>query len=167
MRFCLFLLLFIAAIRGVACDCTPTDTIQKAILNADLIFEGTVLKSEPNWMSGGMKYTFEVARSWKGVSDRMAFVKSGWENECGYMFKEGESYIVFTTRTHTSKKTDRCSGNMGVAEAGDLLAILGPGATPEQPKDIGKIMWIMTLATLASMIFLVFVVVRKKMFKKN
>jgi hypothetical protein len=168
MRFFFFATLLMASFLGLRaqeCPCEPKNSPQEAIVAADIIFVGKLLRAETNWMSGGMKYAFEVERTWKMDADRMLYVNSEFERDCGYAFREGERYLVYANKLFTTKKTDSCSGSKPLLEAEADLAILGQGSPTQTPASLNRAMWTMGLLIVGGILFLVLVVLRKKLIR--
>lgn len=149
---------------GQTCSCESPATPQAAIDGADIVFSGRVIQVTTNWMSGGMKFTFEVEECWKNRVDRYFFVNSGWESkDCGYLFEEGKEYLVFVHKKFTAK-TDRCSGNQLLDAATEALAELGPGQPPSQSPNLPGMYLTLVIMGIASLLFVAFIVLRKRIF---
>ncbi|MDP5171695.1 MAG: hypothetical protein NWR72_15720 [Bacteroidia bacterium] len=150
---------------GGDCGCTPL-TAAEAVEQADLIIKGTLTYSTTNWMSGGMKYSFQVDEAWKRRCDALVVVNSGWEQDCGVSFKEGETYLIFINKKF-SFQTNRCSGTALISEATATLGLL---AEMEQAPIVSspvvvKMYWTIGILGLASILFIAFVVLRKQFIK--
>ncbi|MDX1908532.1 MAG: hypothetical protein SF053_15960 [Bacteroidia bacterium] len=158
-------LLFCCLILGCSkpappCDC-PAPTPEQALAGADIVFEGICRYAQTNWVSGGMKYSFEVKQTWKRGLDRYAVVNTPFENQCGVVFEEGQTYLVYV-RKKFSPRTDRCLGARAILMAGEDLTFLGPGMAPRPSPLIGTMMWAITIPVILAMVFLVLVVLRKR-----
>ena len=115
----LLFLTFLAFMRtiAVACSCGPTPPVSKAFAQASAVFVGRCISSKlvyrrPNDLGGAYyEYTFEVARSWKGVAGKKeTLVKSGiGGGDCGYPFQIGESYILYCYGDNGILRTNVCA----------------------------------------------------------
>lgn len=166
----LFVLLGIGLLSGLQaqdcpCDAPPEPVAASAA--ADIIFVGKVIRVNTNWMSGGMKFTFEVEQYWKHRVDQYFVVNSGWEErECGYLFESGKRYLVFAKKKF-SAKTDRCAGNLLLEEATPIPAVLGPGNPPSSSPALPGMYLTLAVTGLLSVLFVAFVVLRKRLFHKK
>ena len=143
-----------------SCDCNEISQ-QEAFDEANLIFDGVVVRVNTNWMSGGWKYTFKINQSWKRSTDQVLIINSPWKKDCGYIFKEGKRYLVYV-RKKFSMKTYQCIGNMEFEEEHERLSSLGPSFEPSTSTQYGSILWIMSGMAALAMLALAFVVLRKK-----
>lgn len=142
------------------CDCQTLNG-KEAYDQADIIFVGKVIGLETNWMSGGWKFSFEVEKSWKTQTNKFYIVNTAWEKDCGYIFEEGKSYLVYVRRKFTPK-TDKCKGNLPLEEAKMTIEELGEAMTPAISDQMGILSILVTVLTVLGMAFLAFVVLRKK-----
>jgi hypothetical protein len=126
------------------------------LLEADVIFSGVVTRVERHdivYDYGPATFTqtvnLRVLNSWKGNVPAQVVVQGGpaygrdcGVGNCGYTFKPGVSYLVFTYRQGTDTKyvgvADRCSRTalLSSPEARQDLAALGPGNLP--PGGVGE-----------------------------
>lgn len=156
-----FLLLFVGIQHLFACECI-TLSPQAQIDSADVVFDGTVIYVNTNWMSGGMKYTFQVHQTWKRRTDTVMVINSGFATtDCGYNFEEGKRYLVFA-RKKFSFKTDLCAGNTLIAEADTYLNKLGKSQQPAQSSLIPIMYWTLSGLTVFALAFMAFIVLRKR-----
>ncbi|MEM8897803.1 MAG: hypothetical protein AAGC85_06845 [Bacteroidota bacterium] len=145
-----------------ACECTEPEDLQSRYDQADYVFTGTVVGLNTNWISGGWKFSFKVEQSWKKSTSDFLIINTGWEDQdCGYIFEEGESYLVYVTRKFTPK-TRQCVGNMRKSEAAEVLAWLGEGQAPERNSMAPAMFWIVGALGALSVIFIAFVVLKNK-----
>lgn len=88
-----------------ACSCIGKSTIKKALKNSDVVFTGTVLSSEKvkvqldsTFTNDQMEYTFLVTKRLKGkfVNDTIKIYSGFGGGDCGFKFKTGETYIVYS-----------------------------------------------------------------------
>ena len=147
--------------KSFACPCDSTQTVQEHIDGANQIFVGTVIGINTNWISGGMKYSFEVEKTWKRGADKLLVVNTGWDYECGSVFTEGEKYLIYGQKKF-SLKTNACMGTKLLADAEEDLRLLGEGASPRKSAVVPIAGWGMGLMILVAMLFLAFII-----FKKN
>ncbi|MEM6263020.1 MAG: hypothetical protein AAGI38_10970 [Bacteroidota bacterium] len=148
-----------------ACDC-PNPGLDSAFSRADLVFRGKVIGAETNWVSGGQKYSFEVLESWKNPTDKFLVANSPFEKNCGAVFDQGGTYLIFLKKKYNTKYTDACMGNLSEADASQELKLLGAGMPPASSEITKTMMWTVGILGVASLLFLVFVVLRKKIFKR-
>jgi|GEM_PF-2556305 len=113
-----------------ACSCV-TRTLTEEFNGSSAVFAGEVVDIA-NTSSGhdpsghGYKVTFEVDRSWKGISGERASVYTGMGGgDCGYSFKIGEKYLVYTYNPAEIQATGICNRTQILAEADEDLAALG------------------------------------------
>ena len=139
------------------CDAPPEPALAQA--QADIIFSGTCIFANTNWMSGGMKFSFAVDQTWKGGTDSLFIVHTGWEVDCGYRFEEGETYLVYV-RKKFSPKTDRCMGSKPLAEAAADIAFLGTSQAPRKSAFLAPTSWVLGGLLFLALLFLAFIVLR-------
>ena len=163
----LLALCLLSGLQAQNCPCEAAPAPAAAIEAADIIFAGRIIRVSTNWMSGGMKFTFEVEQYWKKRVDRYFVVNSGWESlDCGYLFEDGERYLVFVRKKFTAK-TDRCAGNQPLEDALPALELLGPGSLPATSPDLPGMYLGLAVLGLASLLFVAFVVLRKRLTGKK
>ncbi|MEL7533706.1 MAG: hypothetical protein AAFN10_20505 [Bacteroidota bacterium] len=156
-----FLLLFVGIQTLFACECIPSSA-QAKIDSADVVFDGTVIYVNTNWMSGGMKYTFQVHQTWKRRTDTIMVINSGFAStDCGYNFEEGKRYLVFA-RKKFSFKTDACAGNTLIEDADKYLSKLGQAQRPAQSSLVPIMYWTLSGLTALALAFMAFIVLRKR-----
>ncbi|MEL6591724.1 MAG: hypothetical protein AAFQ68_16650 [Bacteroidota bacterium] len=154
-------LLFVGIQLAFACEC-QTMGPQAKIDSADVVFDGTVIYVNTNWMSGGMKYTFQVHQSWKRRTDTVMVINSGFATtDCGYTFEQGKRYLVLA-RKKFSFKTDLCAGNTLIDEAQSYLDKLGPGQPPQRSSLVSVMYWTLSGLTVLALSFMAFIVLRKR-----
>ena len=87
MRFFPFLfclLLFLPSLtRAEEFSCDSMLSLQQQIDQADIIFSGTCIFVNSNWIAGGQKFVFEVEQTWKKRIDSLYIVNTKWEQEGG------------------------------------------------------------------------------------
>jgi len=119
-----------------ACSCGPSGSPAEALERADGVFAGEVTSvkfsgTSPYRLSSSalMTVEFRVSRVWKGPRlPTLAVETERSEISCGYDFKKGRKYIVYTWEgTRTGLCTRTAPAWMAFA---DFVA-LGPGQLPE------------------------------------
>lgn len=143
-----------------ACDC-PAQSLDALRKRATHIFVGKVVRVETNWMSGGMKYTFQVSETWQRETDNLLVVNSAFPKQCGYAFQQGETYLVYAAKKF-SLRTDACGGSKPLSAAQADLAALGKGSPVRDSPLVSRIIWGMSIAMGIGLLFLAFVVLRGK-----
>jgi len=145
-----------------ACDCeiaSPT----KAKENATFVFSGKVIEINGNWMSGGMKIGFLVAKSWKKECPQYIIINTPFHRNCGLDFEMNKEYLVYVNKKYNTPKTDTCSGTRVLADANEYLATLGEGIAPsEKAPNLGSFPYIVGGLAVFSVLFVGFVVLRKR-----
>jgi hypothetical protein len=94
--------------RGPVCSCVPSDPVSATRSGHETIFEGRVLlvRDTTIWRTEGPRLlhvrrvwrtvTLGVDRVWNGVPNDTVQVLTGLGGgDCGYEFREGETYVVF------------------------------------------------------------------------
>jgi hypothetical protein len=128
-----------------ACSCAMPPGNQKqraerALSSSEAVFSGKVVKidrpSGPSWSSKDFETdTFRVSESWKGPEGGMLEVKTPIAGmSCGYLFKEGQEYLVYASEWQQGLKVYLCGETKLLSKAGADLALLG---NSEKPKDGG------------------------------
>jgi len=129
------LTLIIAAMStaAFACSC-PTvmsldDEIKWKLKTGSAIFSGEVMSIEAG---GSRKHvTFKVIEFWKGRLNFKVTVSTYHSSgACGYDFKIGKSYLVFSDLWENRHHSGECSRNRVLEDAGAELKILGKGQRP-------------------------------------
>ena len=119
-----------------ACTCAPSGSPAKALARADAVFAGEVTSvkfsgASPYRLSSSalMTVEFRVSRVWKGPRLPTLTVQTERsEISCGYEFKEGRKYIVYTWE---GARTGLCTRTAPAWMAFADLVALGPGRQPE------------------------------------
>ncbi|MBW9234790.1 hypothetical protein JQK62_21625, partial [Leptospira santarosai] len=79
---------------------------------------------------------FEVAETWKGVSESQVFIITGsGGGDCGYEFQVGQDYLVYATEStmygnQAELVTIICDRTTELGSAQEDLAVLGKGKEP-------------------------------------
>ncbi len=150
----------LSTLWGQECKCEPLPPAA-AYDSVDYVFLGTCIQTNTNWISGGMKYSFQVDSCWKKPTDRLFIVNTEYEKDCGIAFQEGEQYLVYVRRVFTPK-TSQCLGTKPLNAAEDDLAFLGAAMTPQASDLIQPMYWTLAGLGLLSVLFMAVVVLRKK-----
>jgi hypothetical protein len=115
-----FMSMRVAPPRAADCDCAQV-RLDDAFCNAELVFEGTPLRSDTVYVVGGMANSsdntidhvavrFQVERLLKGMTTTtVVSVSSTDRDACGFNFIPGQRYLVFTTKENGMPVTDRCT----------------------------------------------------------
>ena len=141
---------FLAA-PAFPCSCADTQSVADALKTADVVFTGEVTKLEvlPSWWQDVdgrpdpellesdpgedpirvVKVTFAVGKSWKGVSEPVAVIRTFFECcVCGSAFGVGQAYLVYGYRvpsTGGSLWTNICTRTKELRLASEDLDGLG------------------------------------------
>ena len=123
-----------------ACYCGPSGSPAEALERADAVFAGEVTSvkfsgASPYRLSSSALVTveFRVTRVWKGPRWPTLTVETERsEISCGYEFKEGQNYIVYTWE---GSRTGLCTRTAPAWMAFADLVALGPGQWPEASPD--------------------------------
>ena len=136
MRYVIFSLILAVSSHAMACSYAVPQPPKKAMELAAAVFSGKVTKVERTGQFR-LKVTIEIARTWKGTKGKSVEVITAASGAaCGYGFKKGESYLVYS---HRSKDKDRRPGPLGASlcsrtkrlkAAGEDLKALGEGKKP-------------------------------------
>ncbi|MEZ4772982.1 MAG: hypothetical protein R3D00_07360 [Bacteroidia bacterium] len=170
MKKLLFAVLFsLCLLTGQAlaqpCSCEPDTDITQSFADADLVFEGKVVFVNTNWMSGGLKYSFEVNRTWKRPAAKYLIVNAPWEKDCGYPFKADSTYLVFVKKKF-GLKTDGCMGNTLISHISGEVPFAQDAFPPQNSTaDTSFLAYTLGFAVLLSFLFIAMVVFRKKWYK--
>lgn len=155
--FAAFCLLAFSA-HAQPCECLSL-TGKAALDSADIVFAGKVTEFTTNWMSGGWKATFSVESVWKGDIGTVVVVNTPLEKDCGFMFKEGFSYVVYANKKYANKTT-KCAGN-SLLTAADFTT-LGPPKTTKVVKNTRFLIISLSVLVLLGIAFLSYVILRNK-----
>jgi hypothetical protein len=157
LRLFLWAALWIAGTGPLAaCPCDPD-----SVPPADYVFTGTCVYINTNWIAGGMKYSFEVQQSWGRRIDRYHIVSTPFDYNCGAVFEQGKTYLVYVRRKFTPK-TDACMGTRSYDPSDPALAALGQPMPPSPSPLTGTMIWTVSILALLASGFLAFVVLRRR-----
>jgi hypothetical protein len=114
---------------AMACSCeyvAPLDARDRA----DAVLAGRV--SEVAELGTSVVVTVDVATVWKGpVQSQVEILSQNpAADQCGAFFATGASYLFYTMQEGELLQRALCQRLVGLAEAGDDLALLGPGTAP-------------------------------------
>src|SRR5215467_5622602 len=113
-------------LSAAACDCGYVGAPCKAFEKTPTVFVGRVVKISTIDLktASGDDYkdrlvSFEVERSYRGLTTKTAEVLSGWNSDCGYRFQEGVRYLVYAyPHSPTAKLTTSiCTRTRPLSEA--------------------------------------------------
>jgi len=128
-------------LSGAACDCGYAG----APCKASTVFVGRVVKISAIDLktASGDHYedrlvSFEVERSYRGLTTKTAEVLSGRNSDCGYRFQEGVRYLVYAyAHSPTAKLTTSiCTRTRPLSEASEDLEYLERKDDPSQGAGI-------------------------------
>lgn len=134
-------LLLLAPYKSVfACSCVPPGPPKEELQKATAVFSGTVVSIDKRKVpdqnpNGFVAYfyvvTFDVEKSWKGVTKKTITVNAGIQGGmCGYPFEDKENYIVYANGSdENTLSTSICSRTNKLIYAQEDLKELGTGAT--------------------------------------
>ncbi|MEM6629627.1 MAG: hypothetical protein AAF694_08135 [Bacteroidota bacterium] len=145
-------------LKGFSCECP--EKLQSPE-QANLIFKGKVIQVNTNWISGGWKFTFQVEQSWKRSCNPILIINTPWEKDCGYVFEEGEEYLVYVYKGFTMR-TSVCMGNVPWDSGGTDLKALGPTFSPQAPDNLPLMTGLLSLLGFLAVSFFVAILVRAR-----
>lgn len=131
-------LFIISAESAQACSCLPS-TPDQHFESANAVFSGRVVNvvtprrnpRRPQVSSQQKRVMFEVAEVWKGEERRRLMVMTSDSSaSCGFNFTEGESYLVYASRSDNRLTTSLCSGTKLLSQAQEDLSMLEDQETP-------------------------------------
>lgn len=161
----LFLPLFLFQV-AFACDCPEGPEFPAVIDSSNVVFRGVCLDKNTNWVSSGMKYTFQVNESWVRTIEPFTSINSPRPGLCGYPFEVGKEYLVYVNKTY-SLRTSICDPTKPIEEASADLAVLGPGFEVSASPGAGGLKILMIVVPALALVFVVFVVLSGRIFKKK
>ena len=161
-QFILFITLITLGIHKVgACDCSVVSTNEQAFEQADLIFKGKVVQVKTHWISGGWKYYFSVEKSWKRSTENFLSVNTPLEKDCGYVFEEGKTYLVYVKKGF-NMETDACMGSLLWEEAELRLPQLGQSYETAHSPLFMYTAWAVGGLSLLATLFLAYIIFHKR-----
>ena len=161
----LTLLSLISVNHARACDC-PELTFEESFENANVVFKGTVAEVATNWVSGGLKITFSVEKSWKRSVENYTTINTPVSNNCGYPFVQGETYIVWVNKKF-SLQTTACERTQPWVDAGEDIEKLGAGISSGTSEQAKTLILMTSVLVIGGFLFLGIVIFRKKIFKSG
>ena len=144
-----------------ACECETKLSAEAAFEQADLIFKGTVTQVKTHWISGGWKYYFSVEKSWKRSTESFLSVNTPLEKDCGYMFEEGKTYLVYAHKGF-NMETDACMGSIPWEKHEARMSSLGNVFETQHSPLFSYTGWAIGGLTLLGFIFLAYVIFHKR-----
>lgn len=131
-------MLLLGATDARACSCIETAPACEAVWKSALVFSGQVLEitAVPNQHGPQFfperRVRFSLERMWRGEAAAEVYVMTGaGSGDCGYDFKPGERYLVYTHWQAGVPWTGICGRTRRLAEAADDVAYL---ATSQEPR---------------------------------
>ncbi len=114
-----------------ACSCIAPPPPLEARNQAESVFAGTV--SAIGADANGYLVTFDVEQFWKGPEGpQVTLATPSSSASCGVEFVEGEKYLVYGSFSDDGQlSTNLCTRTAPLANAGEDLAALGAGNTPQ------------------------------------
>jgi hypothetical protein len=130
----------IASKTSYACWCVKLDP-QAELERAEKVFSGSVIeiqyepdKDEAPMGIGRRVNVLEVDQVWKGTEQSRTIVFSNG-GSCGFAFKEGKRYMVYTYDKNGESYTNFCSRTVELSQAAEDIKALGKGREIEkQPR---------------------------------
>ena len=122
-----------------ACECFPPGSPSEELANSTAVFMGQVIsirefERSDNSTSGADPTTveFDVQTVWKGSNYGTMFLTTRRdESACGFSFRKGETYVVYS---HDGSTVSLCSRTRRLSDAAADLAELGEGSVPVQDR---------------------------------
>ncbi|WP_020617324.1 hypothetical protein [Paenibacillus daejeonensis] len=144
--------MLLAPTQALACSCVERLDPEAELARADAVFVGTIVKSKPQRQQEGMTgpivnrqaNLFEVQSSWKGVEQSQQIVyDTAYLSSCGMNLMEDATYLVYALEIDGELVTSFCSRTVGIEQAEEDLAALGPGYTSFDKVNLsGQMRWI-------------------------
>ncbi len=122
--------------EAVACECGSGGPPCENAFRFDAVFMGTAREVSTRQTADSRVprhvVVFAVERAFKGVQDALVEVSTGMGGgDCGYLFKPGERYFVYASRTNDGRlRTGTCSRTRLASQAADDLAFFGQPSSP-------------------------------------
>src|SRR5215470_11145685 len=132
-------------LSATACDCGYAGAPCKAFEKAPTVFVGSAVRISPidlKTASGGdykdRLVSFEVERTYRGLTSKTAEVLSEWNSDCGYRFQEGLRYLVYAYPHGSTGKlaTSICTRTRPISEATEDLEYLSKKDDPSHGAGI-------------------------------
>ena len=144
----------VALPRANACTCLPPGPVAHELANNGSVFEGRVIRLLHEPKQYRITATLEVLRRWKGSSEkRVDVVTLDQGSLCGFEFKYGKRYLLFTHEAEGTLSVSLCSRSKPSSDAADDIALLNqlsksggsrtdddaapPTPAPVEPADAG------------------------------
>ena len=110
-----------------ACTCAKPKTPEGALEQSTAVFAGKVTGIKIN--DSRLAATFDVDRTWKGISSEPIEVKTSTQDTaCGYFFEEDKEYLVYAYgETGLDLSTNSCGRTKPLETALADLVVLGEG----------------------------------------
>jgi hypothetical protein len=128
-----------------ACSCVIPGAPDVELARSTAVFSGRVVaRDEPGGLivssADPVEVTFEVYAVWKGPAYSTITITTARSGaSCGYVFEEGEQYLVYADGSADNLTVSMCSRTQPLEWAEEDLAALGEGTTalaenPELPE---------------------------------
>lgn len=144
MKYVLFIFLLLIPSLSHAftrCECGTPEPFDRMTVRAFAIFTGTVVRVTREINPDRQRVDFSVQQSWKGAkypvitvftegTDLVSLAREGLT--CGYRFRVGEQYLIFSFRDKDERgpsSVSKCAGIYPLNQAGPMITVLG------QPTD--------------------------------
>lgn len=140
------------------CTCKQDNlTLNTRYERAFAVFTGTVTKTKRRFSTDEQWITFDVLDSWKGARHEHITVRISSHDAlsvllgstCGYRFKRGASYLIFSYKSPSRNeisRTSNCGNIVPLEQATDFIRALGSPAwqfnippLPQEPHNPTKI----------------------------
>jgi hypothetical protein len=147
-----------------ACSCVQPAPPKESLEQSTAVFAGKVVDIN---VSGGaaissadpVTVTFEVSKIWKGLDNESLVLTTARDGaSCGYSFKQGEEYLVYTYGEGDKLSTGICSRTRLLASAKDDLQELGDGSLPAN-SDMPQPSNFIPIISIAGIIILFLIIV--------
>ena len=132
-------------LSAAACDCGYAGAPCKAFDKTPTVFVGRVVKISTIDLktASGDDYkdrlvSFEVERTYRGLTSKTAEVLSEWNSDCAYRFQEGLRYLVYAYPHGSTGKltTSICTRTRPISEASEDLEYLNKKDDPSHGAGI-------------------------------
>ena len=116
-----------STVAAFACTCAKPKSPEGALEQSTAVFAGKVTGIKIN--DSRLAATFDVDRTWKGISSEPVEVKSSTQDTaCGYFFEEDKEYLVYAHgETELDLNTSSCGRTKPLETALADLVVLGEG----------------------------------------
>jgi hypothetical protein len=171
----IFFLLAIDPRYTFACSCSAEPPVMEEFASCKAVFSGRVLSRSkiviaPAELGGfeEVSFTFLVDRVWKGQLTTQVDVATGvGGGDCGFLFEEGEEYLVYAFADEESLATNICTRTRPISLAFNDIKELGPptaniGADGSSYGDAVRLIAIISAALILITSSMLFIARRKR-----